>query len=206
MLPYETLQVYCTIHTNLISPLAYHNLIIIVKRLTAEEAISWMRIARPGCVIGSQQFFMKIQEPRMWRQARPCEETSTSSFSYIDEISTSMTRLGIRSIAVGIEKRADSRSSGGHYSSRQSDFTESETQADALLSRRHFRDAPIISRTSDIHASSRVGSRTNPSTLLGQGFSTRYSNGIPNRRADEGSGVSASSRIRPKSASRYTTR
>lgn len=36
-------------------------------RFTASEAIAWMRICRPGCVIGPQQQFLKEIEQRMWQ-------------------------------------------------------------------------------------------------------------------------------------------
>ena len=34
---------------------------------TASEVIAWMRICRPGCVIGPQQQFLKEIEQRMWQ-------------------------------------------------------------------------------------------------------------------------------------------
>eukprot|EP00604_Paraphysomonas_vestita_P002944 CAMPEP_0174820818 /NCGR_PEP_ID=MMETSP1107-20130205/4867_1 /TAXON_ID=36770 /ORGANISM="Paraphysomonas vestita, Strain GFlagA" /LENGTH=230 /DNA_ID=CAMNT_0016036851 /DNA_START=734 /DNA_END=1423 /DNA_ORIENTATION=+ len=37
-------------------------------RLTAEEAIGWLRIVRPGSVIGPQQQFMKDMQARLWRE------------------------------------------------------------------------------------------------------------------------------------------
>jgi hypothetical protein len=37
-------------------------------RWTAEEIIGWMRIARPGSVIGPQQQFLKYVQNRMWRE------------------------------------------------------------------------------------------------------------------------------------------
>ena len=36
-------------------------------RMTAKECIGWMRICRPGMVIGPQQQFLKEQEQQMWR-------------------------------------------------------------------------------------------------------------------------------------------
>ncbi len=35
---------------------------------TAEEIIGWMRIARPGSVIGPQQHYLKDMQNRMWRE------------------------------------------------------------------------------------------------------------------------------------------
>ena len=37
-------------------------------RWTALETIGWLRVCRPGSVIGHQQDWMKEQEPRMWEQ------------------------------------------------------------------------------------------------------------------------------------------
>ena len=36
-------------------------------RLTAEEVIGWLRIVRPGSIIGPQQQFMKEMQGKMWR-------------------------------------------------------------------------------------------------------------------------------------------
>ena len=37
-------------------------------RLTAAETLAWLRICRPGSVIGPQQQWLAEQQPRMWRQ------------------------------------------------------------------------------------------------------------------------------------------
>ena len=37
-------------------------------KFTAEEVIGWMRICRPGMVIGPQQHFLKDIEQRMWQE------------------------------------------------------------------------------------------------------------------------------------------
>ena len=37
-------------------------------RLTAEEIIGWLRIVRPGSIIGPQQQYMKEMQMRMWRE------------------------------------------------------------------------------------------------------------------------------------------
>lgn len=37
-------------------------------KFTAEEIIGWMRICRPGCVIGQQQHFLKYIEQSLWRE------------------------------------------------------------------------------------------------------------------------------------------
>lgn len=37
-------------------------------RLTGEELIGWLRIVRPGSIIGPQQQYMREMQPRMWRE------------------------------------------------------------------------------------------------------------------------------------------
>lgn len=37
-------------------------------KLTAEEAIGWLRIVRPGSVIGQQQQYMKDMQAKLWRE------------------------------------------------------------------------------------------------------------------------------------------
>jgi cell division cycle 14 len=40
--------------------------------LTTPEVISWLRLCRPGSVIGPQQNFLQDMEKRMWREVRVC--------------------------------------------------------------------------------------------------------------------------------------
>ena len=37
-------------------------------RLTAPETIAWLRICRPGSIIGHQQHWMVEKQPQMWQQ------------------------------------------------------------------------------------------------------------------------------------------
>eukprot|EP00595_Chromulina_sp_UTEXLB2642_P002025 CAMPEP_0196762876 /NCGR_PEP_ID=MMETSP1095-20130614/2985_1 /TAXON_ID=96789 ORGANISM="Chromulina nebulosa, Strain UTEXLB2642" /NCGR_SAMPLE_ID=MMETSP1095 /ASSEMBLY_ACC=CAM_ASM_000446 /LENGTH=245 /DNA_ID=CAMNT_0042114905 /DNA_START=857 /DNA_END=1594 /DNA_ORIENTATION=+ len=37
-------------------------------RFTAEEVIGWLRVTRPGMVIGPQQQYLQDLQPRMWRE------------------------------------------------------------------------------------------------------------------------------------------
>lgn len=39
-------------------------------RLTAAEVIAWLRICRPGCIIGPQQHFLRQQQARLWKEGR----------------------------------------------------------------------------------------------------------------------------------------
>ena len=47
-------------------------------RLTAEETIGWLRIVRPGSVIGPQQQYLKDMQPRMWRDGQLFREKFAS--------------------------------------------------------------------------------------------------------------------------------
>ncbi|KAL3934397.1 MAG: hypothetical protein SGARI_003398, partial [Bacillariaceae sp.] len=48
-------------------------------RMTAPEVISWMRICRPGCVIGPQQQFLQDLEPIMWQEGEMMRSLSQST-------------------------------------------------------------------------------------------------------------------------------
>lgn len=60
-------------------------------RLTAEETIGWLRISRPGMIIGPQQYYMREIQFRMWQdgessqslllQKRPATASATASFN-----------------------------------------------------------------------------------------------------------------------------
>lgn len=39
-------------------------------KFTAEEVIGWLRIVRPGSIIGPQQQYMKDMQSRMWRDGQ----------------------------------------------------------------------------------------------------------------------------------------
>jgi cell division cycle 14 len=48
-------------------------------RITAEETIGWLRIVRPGSVIGPQQQFLKDIQSRMWREGDLMRERQEES-------------------------------------------------------------------------------------------------------------------------------
>ena len=48
---------------------------------TANESIAWLRIARPGSVIGPQQSYLVEQEPRMRKLARTGQVSFSLYFS-----------------------------------------------------------------------------------------------------------------------------
>eukprot|EP01037_Dinobryon_pediforme_P018101 gene18100-18341_t len=48
-------------------------------RFTAEEIIGWMRIVRPGSIIGPQQHYMRDVQSRMWREGEQYRARFVSS-------------------------------------------------------------------------------------------------------------------------------
>jgi protein-tyrosine phosphatase len=48
-------------------------------RLTAPEVIAWMRICRPGCVIGPQQQFLEDLQPVMWQEGELMRTSLTNN-------------------------------------------------------------------------------------------------------------------------------
>ena len=46
---------------------------------SAAETIAWLRLCRPGCVIGPQQHYLKLMEPRMWKLGKLAGVSATAS-------------------------------------------------------------------------------------------------------------------------------
>lgn len=77
-------------------------------RLTAEEAIGWLRIVRPGSVIGPQQQFMKDMQARLWRDGDLMRQRLGISIpTDYDDIPSIMTP-----ITVAESKRSNSNGGG----------------------------------------------------------------------------------------------
>jgi hypothetical protein len=58
-------------------------------RFTAEECIGWLRIARPGSVIGPQQHFLKEMQSKMWKDGDLLRATLKGVLSNSNSNSTS---------------------------------------------------------------------------------------------------------------------
>jgi len=58
-------------------------------RFTAEECIGWLRIARPGSVIGPQQHFLKEMQSKMWKDGDLLRATLKGVLSSSNSTSTS---------------------------------------------------------------------------------------------------------------------
>lgn len=107
-------------------------------RMTAEEAIGWLRHVRPGSVIGPQQQYMKDMQMKMWREGDLMREREgDKSSSEIDSALAHMTLEGAAANRRLQEQRvlpaAGEGKSSGTPSSGQSS---SKTQGDYLRSRR----------------------------------------------------------------------
>lgn len=68
--------------------------------LTAEETIGWLRVVRPGSVIGPQQQFLKDIQPRMWQEGERMRErlglsSSPEIATHEDSLSQSLTRMSV---------------------------------------------------------------------------------------------------------------
>ena len=96
-------------------------------RFTAAEAIGWMRICRPGMVIGPQQHFLQDIEQKMWHEG-DLQRLNPNLSKPLRGISSCLP--GIKSLSVHEQKaQKNSELDGDAIRGR-------EGQADALLSRR----------------------------------------------------------------------
>jgi cell division cycle 14 len=81
-------------------------------RLTAEETIGWLRIVRPGSVIGPQQQFLKDIQQRMWREGDILRNKVQPSLPMVASPSPS-TREGSGSNSVSNSRPSTSQSREG---------------------------------------------------------------------------------------------
>ena len=63
-------------------------------RMTAPEVIAWMRICRPGMVIGPQQQFLQDLEPVMWQEGEIMRSTLTNKLSSKSTITIASAKNG----------------------------------------------------------------------------------------------------------------
>jgi protein-tyrosine phosphatase len=109
-------------------------------RFTAPECIAWMRICRPGMVIGPQQQFLQDLEQTMWQEGELMRSTPTShSIRTYNNNNKYPGRLELDlDLALDLELELDPPSSPP-----QTNMTDKEAvvgragQADELLARRH---------------------------------------------------------------------
>jgi cell division cycle 14 len=101
---------------------------------TAKEVIGWMRICRPGMVIGPQQHFLEDIEKQMWYEGqvmkmRPTREPTAAWSDHNEKIDVSDIQ----------EQSADDRQEGHLYDQTSEAVQGRAGQADALLSARRSR-------------------------------------------------------------------
>jgi hypothetical protein len=112
-------------------------------KFTAAEVIGWMRICRPGMVIGPQQHFLVEIEQRMWHEGDAMKITPRNDISFVcispddsekqysnkkgNEKSRSLALGSLRFGALSVDERMKSTSSG--------DLTGRPGQGGGLLAR-----------------------------------------------------------------------
>jgi cell division cycle 14 len=102
-------------------------------KFTAAEAIAWIRICRPGSIIGPQQHFLEMIQDQMWREG---EEFRTRVRAGELSISTSLS-AALSGLAVSTGDAADSVAAGSSSSasaSSSSGRTTSSTPSSAAAS------------------------------------------------------------------------
>lgn len=101
-------------------------------RMTAEEVIGWLRVVRPGSIIGPQQQFMRDSQARMWKEGELARARLTSA----PNLSLAAAALAPGSPGAE-ESERDARAAGrsaaaGKYAADRS----IESQGDVLRARR----------------------------------------------------------------------
>ena len=90
---------------------------------TAEEIIGWLRVCRPGSVIGPQQHYLQQMQPIMWRlgdemRAKQNKKSSSKSGSSGSNNMNGMS-YGVGNMSIS-DKDLASMSQGDHLRSRKS--------------------------------------------------------------------------------------
>lgn len=106
-------------------------------KFTASEAIGWMRICRPGMVIGPQQHFLEDLESTMWQEGELMRGKITSPIREIRSISS-----GGKSSRE--KKRASS--SNGRSSSKSSSTTKLSSLDEAVVGRKGQAEGLLAAR------------------------------------------------------------
>mmetsp|Transcript_6618 Transcript_6618/g.11135 ORF Transcript_6618/g.11135 Transcript_6618/m.11135 type:complete len:469 (-) Transcript_6618:168-1574(-) len=126
-------------------------------RITAEECIGWLRIVRPGSIIGPQQQYMKSMQMRMWQEGELMRarlqqlgdfkgEGAAQAGSLRDGPGSPTGSLTRRLNKMSVNGEGSSSSGGGSSNSKQSSSVggstgssrsgEAQTQGDLLRMRR----------------------------------------------------------------------
>ena len=132
---------------------------------TAEELMGWLRIVRPGSIIGPQQNWLKEVQNRMWREG-DVHRARLRSLGPPggDDISSEQDSKSLRSVTSGM--------SGIRMTSEQEENLEEMTQGDFLNQRRQMARAEqaTLSTSGNGSASSSSSSAAAQSKGLGSSF------------------------------------
>jgi protein-tyrosine phosphatase len=97
-------------------------------RFTASEIIGWLRLCRPGSVIGPQQHFLKEIEPRLWKQG-PKTANSSPTSNKVADLTTSMHSMQLHTPPQPRKLPARTVASASMYPSSSSSFSSSSSSA-----------------------------------------------------------------------------
>ncbi|XP_047665982.1 dual specificity protein phosphatase CDC14AB isoform X4 [Tachysurus fulvidraco] len=161
-------------------------------RFTAAETIAWIRICRPGSIIGPQQHFLEEKQTYLWAQGDVLRSKQQKSQVYeqsnVPRLISSMDDLTISSSFL----RSGSMEENGEYSENGLSMTQGD-KLRALKGRRQPR----------LSTSTTLSSRLTGSSTQGQGSPLKPSKLAPSSSTSTSSSTSASakriSRISPSS-------
>lgn len=174
-------------------------------RVTAEETIGWLRIVRPGSVIGPQQQYLKDMQQRMWREGDIIRNKVQSTLPMVGSPSPS-TREGSGSNSAstsrpGTSQSRDSAGTGGAGSfapstpqtSSRTGLTSAGGSASSRMSKLALSTPPLgggstasanilnspgsPDRPSSRTSAPRITGASDPYGIASQGSSTKSSNG-----------------------------
>lgn len=113
-------------------------------RMTAPEVIAWMRICRPGCVIGPQQQFLQDLEPVMWQEGEIERSLQNST-----RLSSSLPTAGVSKNGKKKKKAATGSSNATPDSPKsvKDSVVGRPGQAEGLLAARRHRQATAAAQT-----------------------------------------------------------
>ncbi|XP_071952211.1 dual specificity protein phosphatase CDC14A-like isoform X2 [Antedon mediterranea] len=94
-------------------------------RFTAAEAIAWLRICRPGSVIGPQQHFMEEKQPGMWVQGDIYRKKARDG-RVVNRQSVSQILTGVDDININDSDRTDKDSTYKVHSSGSNELTQGD--------------------------------------------------------------------------------
>jgi protein-tyrosine phosphatase len=105
-------------------------------KFTAAEAIGWMRICRPGMVIGPQQHFLQDIEQRMWHEGSVMTLKPTQDVKLL-RITESTTTSKVKGSPKSVVMGAQSSLHFGELGNVKEAETDRDGQAEGLLARRN---------------------------------------------------------------------